>query len=414
MRFGERLRGGLHYGHVVVGVSFLIMAVSDGSIYSFGVFFEPLVEQFGWTRALISGSFAAFSGLYGVFSVASGMLTDRLGPRIVVTISGLVLCSGFLLMSQATSVSHLYVAYGLLIAAGFSGMPVPLQSTAARWFKAQRGLMTGIVMAGTGAGTMLMPLLANWLLRGSDWRMAYMVLGLVLAAVVVPSAQLLRRNSGKDVRSRVNPREALTERAATQPEQPGLDLKGAARTGRLWLLCLAFMSFGYVMHAVMVHIVIHARGLGATPAEAAGAMTVIGFFGMTGRIGVGSSADRLGVRRPLVSMLATLSAALFWLTFAAQPWTVMAIAAVFGFVYGGTLPLLSNTVAEFFGLRAHGGILGMLVCFIGIGSAMGPVVTGYLFDLLGSYFVPFAVCGATAALSAALAAVSTAPNRGKA
>ena len=61
MRFGERLRGGLHYGHVVVGVSFLIMAVSDGSIYSFGVFFEPLVEQFGWTRALISGSFAAFS-----------------------------------------------------------------------------------------------------------------------------------------------------------------------------------------------------------------------------------------------------------------------------------------------------------------------------------------------------------------
>ena len=75
---------------------------------------------------------------------------------------------------------------------------------------------------------------------------------------------------------------------------------------------------------------------------------------------------------------------------------------------------MSNTVAEFFGLRAHGGILGMLVCFIGIGSAMGPVVTGYLFDLLGSYFVPFAVCGATAALSAALAAVSTAPNRGKA
>lgn len=410
MGCSERLRGHLHYGHVVVGVSFLIMAVSDGSNYSFGVFFEPLVQHFGWTRALISGSFAAFSGLYGLFSIASGMLTDRFGPRIVVSVSGLVLCSGFLLMSQATCVWHLYVAYGLLIAAGFSGMPVPLQSTVAWWFKSQRGLMTGIVMAGTGAGTMLVPLLANWLVQRSGWRMSYMVLGLILAAVVIPAAQFLKRDSGKDAAASIDPREAPTQSAAAQPKQAGLELKEAMRIKQLWMLCLAFMGFGYVMHAVMVHIVIHARGIGASPAEAASAMTVIGFLGVIGRIGIGSCADRLGVRWPLVSMLGILSASLFWLTFATQPWAVMVFAAVFGFVYGGTVPLFSYVVAELFGLRAHGGILGIIVCSVGLGSAVGPVITGYLFDLLGAYSIPFAICGVIAAMSTVLAVVSTPPR----
>ena len=394
-------RRAVFYGYVVVGAAFLIMVVSSGAIYSFSVFFAPLQQEFGWSRALTSGAFSSYMVSQGLLSIATGRLNDRFGPRLILSVCSLFFSFGFILMARIDAAWQLYVLYGLMVAAGFSGVPVPLMSTVARWFRARRGMMTGIVMAGTGFGTMLVPPLASWLIHTIAWRASFMVVGLALIVVIMLAAQFLRRDPaqlglrpmGDDEASDGEPSEASTW---------GLTFSEAARTKQLWLLVMAFTGFGIALQSVMVHIVINATGHGLSPAAAAGMMTAIGGMGVVSRVGVGTLADRLGSKRLLALQFALLSFSLFWLSAASEGWSILAFAFLFGYAYGGIVPLYSNIVAELFGLRFHGAILGSVTFSVGIGSAIGPLFTGYCYDVLGSYVVPFAACGGVAAVSALL------------
>jgi OFA family oxalate/formate antiporter-like MFS transporter len=122
-----------------------------------------------------------------------GGLNDRLGPRIVLTVCGVLIGVGFLLMSQIGALWQLYLFYGVIVGAGLGGTFVPLTTTA-RWFVARRGLMTGIVTAGVGVGALIGPPIANWLITGYDWRRSYAILGSIVLGCVVVGAQLLRRD----------------------------------------------------------------------------------------------------------------------------------------------------------------------------------------------------------------------------
>lgn len=394
----------LFYGYVVVGAAFLVMVVSSGAIYSFAVFFAPLQGEFGWSRALTSGAYSSYVVVQGLLSIWTGRLNDRFGPRMILSVCSLIFGAGFILMSRIDGAWQLYLLYGVLVAAGFSGVPVPLMSTVARWFRTRRGMMTGIVMAGTGFGTMFMPPLANWLIQTLAWRSSFVVVGAALIVVILLAAQFLRRDPaqmglqpwGSDDVTGGEPSSAATQ---------GLLFSEAVHTRQLWLLIVAFAGFGFVLQSVMVHVVIHATGLGLTPANAAGIMTAIGGMGVVGRVGVGSLGDRLGSKRLLTLQFVLLSLSLFWLAMVQDAWSIFAFGLTFGFAYGGIIPLYSNIVADLFGLRSHGAILGAVTFSVGIGSAIGPVFTGYCYDVLGSYLIPFATCGAVAAAAAVLTAV---------
>jgi MFS family permease len=390
------------YGYVVAAASFAVLAMGAGANYSFSVFFEPLQQSFGWSRAVTSGAMSAFIIGQGVFAMASGRLTDRFGPRMVVTVAGILFGAGLLMMSQATAIWQVYVAYGVLAAAGHSATFTPLSSTTARWFQARRGLMTGIVMAGTSLGTMVLPPFANWLIYRTDWRTSYMVLGLAMMIVVVIAAQFLRRDpSTMGLQPDGGARVLVTLEAPDAPPE-GVAFRDALRTSQFWLLCLAFTGFGYTLQAVMSHVVIHSRGLGLSPASAASVMTVIGAFGFMGRVGIGGLADRFGAKRLVTAVLVMMSLSLFWLAVMPQPWAVYIFAVLFGLAYGGTVPQFSNRVAELFGLRAHGAVLGVIVFGVALGSALGPAFTGYGYDRLSSYEIPFVICGVVVALAALL------------
>ena len=393
------------YGYVVVASSFVVMAMSSGTNYTFSVFFEPLQQSFGWGRAVTAGAVSAFLIGQGLFSVASGRLTDRFGPRPVVTVAGLLFGAGLVLMSRVTSLWQMYIAYGVLAAAGHSAVFTPLSSTVVRWFHSRRGLMTGVMMAGTGVGTMIMPLLANWLIYRTDWRTSYLVLSVVLMTTFVFSAQFLR---GEPSQMGLQP--YGSGRPAVEVKSPaaslhGIAFSGAIRTRQFWLLCAAFAGFGYTQQSVMAHVVIHSRDLGLAPASAAAIMAVVGGCNFAGRICFGGLADRFGAKRLLTVALIALSLSLFWLAFVRQHWQVYAFAVVFGFMYGGVVPQFSNRVAELFGLRAHGAILGVVVLCDAFGSGAGPVITGLGYDLLKSYTIPFAICGGVAAVSALLSSI---------
>ena len=155
---------GFFYGYVIVAAAFSIVIIAHGAQYTFGIFFKPILTEFGWTSAATSGAFSLYLVLWGLLSIFVGRLNDSFGPRIVMTASGFFLGLGYLLMSQVSVLWQLYLFYGVIIAIGMSGAWVPLISTVPKWFVKRRGLMTGIVTSGSGIGTILLSLAASRLI----------------------------------------------------------------------------------------------------------------------------------------------------------------------------------------------------------------------------------------------------------
>ena len=153
----------LFYGYVIVATALIIMVIIWGTNYCFGIFFKPLLSEFGWTRAMISGAFSLAILFEGFGSMFMGRLNDRYGSRSIMTTCGLFYGLGYLLMSQTRCVWQLYLFYGVIVGIGLSGSYVSLMSTITRWFVERRGTMIAIVIAGVNIGTLIMTPIANHL-----------------------------------------------------------------------------------------------------------------------------------------------------------------------------------------------------------------------------------------------------------
>jgi MFS family permease len=382
----------LFYGYIVVGATLLLMMVMYGVYNSFGVFFEPVLTEFGWTRAMTSGGFSLSWIVQGLLGVIMGRLTDRFGPRVVLTICGFIIGLGYLLMSQISAVWQLYLFYGVIIGAGMGGSFVPIVSTIARWFAKRRSIMTGVVMAGVSIGTLITPPLASRLISAYDWRISYIVVGGVILVVVVLVAQLLRRDP-----TQVGQRpygEKAVEKQEHVSENYSLSLREAVRTQQFWLTSGMFFCLGFCVYTMMTHIVLHAIDLGVSAITAANILATIGGLSILGRVVLGSVADRIGNRQAFIIGFILMSASLFWLVPVKEVWGLYLSAVIFGFAFGCATSE-SPLVAELFGLGSHGLILGVinLVGFT-FGAAIGPFIAGYIFDMTNSYQLAFIVCAA--------------------
>ena len=182
------------YGYVIVAVAFLLMLIMWGAYYSFGIFFEPLLAEFGWTKAMTSGAFSLSFFLTGVLGVLAGKLTDRFGPRVVMTACGVFLGIGYILVSRTENTWQLYLFYGIVVAIGMAASVTPLQSTVARWFVKRRGVMNGIINSGIGGGMVIVPPLAHQLISHYGWRLSYIIVGCATLVLITLSAQFLRRD----------------------------------------------------------------------------------------------------------------------------------------------------------------------------------------------------------------------------
>src|SRR6185436_15522213 len=180
------------------------------------------------------------------------------GPRMVLTICGVLIGCGYLLMSQVTAVWHLYLFYGVVVGAGLGGTFVPLTSTTARWFVARRGVMTGIVTAGVGVGALLGPPITSSLISGFDWRVSYQILGSIVLVGVTVAAQLLRKDPAQMGTVPFGAERGMSSR----PAASGLALKEALHTRQFWIMVFAFLCYGYSLSAILLHLAPHAAGLG--------------------------------------------------------------------------------------------------------------------------------------------------------
>ncbi len=163
----------IFYGYIIVIASVFMLFLMHGVGVTFGVFFNPLQHEFGWSRTAISGALSLRSLLGGLFGIVSGRLNDKFGPKKTIIASAVILGFGYILMSQIRAVWQFYLFYGVIVAVGGSSGDVSTLSTTARWFVGRRGIMSGLVKVGTGAGMLIMPLAANWLISNYGWRNSY-------------------------------------------------------------------------------------------------------------------------------------------------------------------------------------------------------------------------------------------------
>lgn len=380
------------YSYIVVGAALLIMAIMWGAYNSFGIFFKPVSTAFNWTRAMTSGGLSLSWIVQGVLGIVMGRLTDRFGPRLVLTICGFLVGLGYLLMSRIGTVWQLYLFYGVIIGAGMGGSWVPIVSTVARWFVKRRNLMTGIVMTGVSIGTLIGAPVASRLISAYDWRTSYVIVGGIVLVGVVLAAQFLRRDP-------TQARQKLYSGSEGEKQEPisethPLSLREAVHTQQFWLTSGMFFCLGFCVYTIMAHIVLHAIGLGISSISAANILAIIGGLSIAGRIVLGSAADRFGNRQVFIIGFILLAAALFWLAPAKEAWGLYLFAVVFGFAFGCAVSE-SPLVAELFGLSSHGLILGVInLLGFTFGAAVGPLIAGYISDMTSSYQLAFIICAA--------------------
>ncbi len=378
------------YGYIIVVAAFFIMVLGFGVYYIFGVFFEPLLTEFGWTRAMTSGAYSLCILLSGFLSIVMGGLTDRFGPRLVMTGCGFFLGLGFLLMSQITTIWQIYLFYGVIVAIGLGGIMVVPVSTVARWFVKRRGMMTGITFAGAGLGGMIMAPIARRLISSYDWRSSYAILGIVALVLIIPAVQFLRRESGQIGLSPYGGNEVKAESLGL--ETRGFSLRQAIHTRQFWLLGAMSLCLLFPLGTMIVHLVIYATGLGISAVSAANILAIMVGISIPARIIIGSAGDRIGNRLAFIICFILMSIASFWLQLAKGEWMLYLFAIIFGFGIGGLFTLFPAMIAELFGLSSHGVIYGIII-FVGhIGEAIGPVLAGHIFDITSSYQLAFLIC----------------------
>ncbi|MBT7757374.1 MAG: MFS transporter [Rhodospirillaceae bacterium] len=388
------------YGWIVVGCAFVVLFLTYGVQYSFGVFVPAMVDDLGWQRASLGGAFSLYSLVYTGFSLLSGRLTDTLGPRRVIGLGGILLGLGIMATSQITAQWQLYIAYGIVAALGMSTAYIPCNMTVVRWFHRKRGLALGVASCGASCGILAVPMLASYMIAHAGWRVGLLVLGASMFVLINVVARFMVR--GPEMKGLLP--DGATDASLTDghdgapvpDEADGWTLRQARKTVTLWMFLLAFAVVLLTVTVPFVHMPFFARDIGLSAMGGAMAVSVTGLFALLGSIVLGALSDRIGRKAAMVLAL-SLQLAAFLIFVVANGSVVLYVgAAAFGFFYGGVASLFPALVGDLFGRTHAGAIGGFIFGCAGILGAWGPALAGYLRDVNGDYRLAFILCACAA------------------
>jgi len=350
-----------------------------------------LVDDFGWSRADTALASSLNMLVSAIVTVGIGWLTDKIGPRLVVSIFGPFLGICFLIMAHITSLWQFYLNYSVVGAIGSSVLLIPIMATVSRWFTKKRGLMMGIAQSGQIGGSLFAPLNA-WLIINYGWRTAYNVLGIIVFAGLLISGLFLLRDpsdigqlpdGGTEIKTSTTPKKNL--------RIGGFSLRQAVGTSQFWVIAFLFFSFGFCRDAFLVHTPPHVQDLGFSLTDAGNIMSCLTAFSMIGRIGMGYLSDVIGNKRALMISEVTTTIALVIGLFSRDLWGLYIYAAVFGFGWGAQAVNRFSISAEAFGLASAGLLMGVLRAAESVAGAFGTYFAGYTFDVVGNYQPVFLV-----------------------
>lgn len=373
----------ISYGWIVVAAGGVLGCGAAGAVFSLAVFLQPVADDTGWSRTGVSTAMTIVFLAMGIASFGWGALSDRFGPRPVVVGGAVLLGLGLLLASRATSLLEFQLLYGLAVGGSAGAIFIPAISTVTGWFEKNRGLAVSLVSAGMGMAPMTVSPIASWLIGIHEWRTAQAIIAVACWVVLVPVALLVARPPAV-----IDPRERIAAAPgidAGPTAREDLSVGDALRSPQFIVLSLTYFCCCATHSGPIFHTVSYAVACGLPLMAAVSIYSVEGLGGLLGRVVFGIAGDRFGAKRVLVIGLLAQALGAGAYFFVRDLAGFYAVAAIFGLIYGGIMPLYAVIARSYFPMRIMGTILGASTIFSSLGMALGPVVGGWIFDTTGSY-----------------------------
>jgi MFS family permease len=368
-----------HYRWVIVAAGGILGCVAIGAMFSLPVFLGSITRDTGWSTTGVSSAMTIGFLAMALTSMAWGNLSDRFGTRVVVVTGSFILAISLALASRMTSLLAFQITFGLFVGASIAAIFAPMMACVTGWFDTHRSLAVSLVSAGMGVAPMTMSPLAAWLVSIYDWRTSMQIIAVIAAAVMIPVAFLVRRPPALDSAN------AATAAVPQEADQSGMSVGQALKSPQFIILLLTNFFCCATHSGPIIHTVNYAVSCGIPLIVAVSIYSVEGLAGLGGRVAFGFLGDRFGAKRVLVvGLLVQALGALGYLA-ARDLGTFYAVAALFGFIYAGVMPLYSVIARENFPLRMMGTVVGGIAMAGSLGMATGPVAGGLIYDSFASY-----------------------------
>ncbi len=382
-----------------------------GVLYSWSIIAKSLTADWNWSSSQASWAYAIACGMFAVSMVFAGRAQDKMGPRLVATLGGVLVGVGMLVASLGSASNPIPVTLGFGVLAG-TGIGLGYASAtpaAIKWFSpARKGLITGLVVLGFGLASVYIAPLTEWLIANYGISTTFRILGIAFLVVVVALSQLL-----------VNPPAGYVPPAYTpknQPVQPAhvqavrdYEPSEIVRTKQfvmLWLM-FAFAAFAGLM------IIGHMAKIAAVqmPAVQLGFLlvAVLAIGNALGRVVAGIVLDRIGPIKTMFAVFAGQAVMMGLLAISGTPALLIPVAAFVGMFYGANLALFPSAAAGFFGTKNLGANYGLIFTAWGVGGVFGAMTAGMIVDATKSYGIAYLVAAVLCVIAAGLTFVTKPP-----
>lgn len=348
----------------------LIMQLSLGAIYTWSLFNTPLVEKFGWDVSATVFTFSVTLVFFAISVIVAGRIQDRIGPRKVAAVGGLLTGLGVLLASFATTPLMLYLTYGVIAGTGIGSAYVTPLATCVKWFPEKRGLINGLVLAALGLGGVIFKPVILYFIAAFGVSTAFLYLGLIYGSLIILGAQFLVVPPAGYTPPGWVPPAPDTPTAASKD----FTITEAMKTPQYYILII-WMLFGAVSGLMVISVAanIGITMVGLSLAAAGNAVVTISLFNAAGRLFWGGISDRFGRVPSILVTFVLLGSAMIFMSMVAMTYVTFLLATcVVGFCFGGIAALFPTVTAEWFGTKNVGNNYGGVFLFYGVGALIAP------------------------------------------
>ncbi|CAN7541320.1 MFS transporter [Neorhizobium tomejilense] len=367
----------IQYRWVIVAAGGLLGCLAIGAMFSLPVFLLPIARDTGWSVTGVSSAMTIGFVAMAFASIAWGSLFDRWGPRPIVFAGSVLLAASLASASLTTSLVGFQLIFGLAVGTAIAAIFAPMMACVTGWFDAHRSLAVSLVSAGMGMAPMTMSPLAAWLVSIYNWRTSLQIIAILVAVVMIPVSFLVRRAPA--------PKESDAAAPADGELQSSMSTAQVLRSPQFIILLLTNFFCCATHSGPIFHTVSYAVTCGIPMIAAVSIYSIEGLAGMGGRVVFGILGDRFGAKQVLVLGLLVQAFGALAYVFAQGLGSFYTVAALFGFIYAGVMPLYAVIARENFPMRMMGTVIGGTAMAGGLGMATGPLAGGLIYDTLASY-----------------------------
>jgi MFS family permease len=403
----ERLEG-VYFGWYTVLAGAIISCWGYGSwYYGMSALFNPLIAEYGWTRAQLSAAFSMRSiegGLEGPFG---GMLIDKYGPRVITIISTIIASIGLLLVLFVRDIWQFVIVWGLVVSLGFNlGLYDTVNAAVAKWFVKKRGRAISLVTIGGGLGAPIVVPAMTWIILNYGWRAALIFVALSTLVICLPLAWFWMKDHPPEYYGLLPDGETVVRSVGVEAapdveyhEEHEFTAKQALKTRSFWLMLIALALSGGITAAVTMHQMPYLIDIGIDPLAASGVLGLMATMSLPGRVVFAWVGDKWGERKALMLGYALKTiGVLVWTTARSIP-QIMLFVILYGVGYGGTIPVSTSLRASYFGRKTYATITGYTTFFTAMTNIVYPIFAGWSYDVSGSYSSAFTIIAGAQALA---------------